>query len=156
LLGRPIATTCIQGVLRLPGRRLEPGALVLLGNGERLLVGSVARATSPPAAARRRFGACGGHSISPRASGTPVLDRAVAVERPSSLAVGDWLEARRTIIVLFHAALLAFDALTSDLFDRELARRATLLLAVFPTTYVCSMIYPESLVLLASALTTPR
>jgi Mannosyltransferase (PIG-V) len=176
-----------------------------------------------------------------------VLERAVAVERPPSLAVGDWLEARRTIIVwwaasravvftaafalhlahaprgyfgagifrppfgpleswdgvwyqliavhgyllvpgrqsdpaffplyplvlklvgatgvplavggvllsnlLFLAALLAFAALTSELFDRELARRATLLLAVFPTTYVCSMIYPESLVLLASALT---
>jgi hypothetical protein len=55
--------------------------------------------------------------------------------------------------LLFLAALLAFDALTRELFDRDLARRATLLLAVFPTTYVCSMIYPESLVLLASALT---
>jgi Dolichyl-phosphate-mannose-protein mannosyltransferase len=55
--------------------------------------------------------------------------------------------------VLFLAALLAFDALSGELFDRELARRATLLLAVFPTTYVCSMVYPESLVLLAYALT---
>jgi mannosyltransferase PIG-V len=55
--------------------------------------------------------------------------------------------------LLFLAALLAVDALTTELFDRELARRATVLLAVFPTTYVCSMIYPESLVLLASALT---
>jgi hypothetical protein len=36
-LGRPIATTCIQGWFRLPGhRRLALGALVLLGNGERL------------------------------------------------------------------------------------------------------------------------
>jgi hypothetical protein len=55
--------------------------------------------------------------------------------------------------LLFLAALLAFAALTTELFDRELAWRATVLLAVFPTTYVCSMIYPESLVLLASALT---
>jgi hypothetical protein len=55
--------------------------------------------------------------------------------------------------VLFLGALLAFDALSAELFDRDLARRATLLLAVFPTTYVCSMIYPESLVLLAYALT---
>lgn len=55
--------------------------------------------------------------------------------------------------VLFLGALLAFDALTAELFDRQLARRATLLLAVFPTTYVCSMVYPESLVLLAFALT---
>jgi hypothetical protein len=44
LLGTPIAATCIQGVFRLPGRRLEPGALVLLGNGERLYdVGSGVR-----------------------------------------------------------------------------------------------------------------
>lgn len=55
--------------------------------------------------------------------------------------------------VLFLGALLAFDALSAELFDRGFARRATLLLAVFPTTYVCSMIYPESLVLLAYALT---
>jgi hypothetical protein len=54
---------------------------------------------------------------------------------------------------LFLGALLAFDALSSEFFGRDLARRATLLLAVFPTTYVCSMIYPESLVLLAYALT---
>src|SRR5437763_148506 len=55
--------------------------------------------------------------------------------------------------VLFLGALLAFDSLSAGLFDRDRARRATLLLAVFPTTYVCSMIYPESLVLLAYALT---
>jgi hypothetical protein len=55
--------------------------------------------------------------------------------------------------VLFLGALLAFDALSSELFDHHRARRATLLLAVFPTTYVCSMIYPESLVLLAYSLT---
>src|SRR5204863_29728 len=55
--------------------------------------------------------------------------------------------------LLFLAALLVFDSLTAELFDPELARRATALLAVFPTTYVCSMIYPESLVLLASAAT---
>jgi hypothetical protein len=53
---------------------------------------------------------------------------------------------------LFLGALFAFDGLSTDLFDRALARRATLLLAVFPTTYVCSMIYPESLVLLAYSL----
>jgi hypothetical protein len=55
--------------------------------------------------------------------------------------------------LLFLGALVVFDALSGELFDRDLARRATLLLAVFPTTYVCSMIYPESLVLLAYALT---
>lgn len=55
--------------------------------------------------------------------------------------------------VLFLAALFAFEALSEELFDRGRARRATLLLAVFPTSYVCSMIYPESLVLLAYALT---
>jgi Mannosyltransferase (PIG-V) len=54
--------------------------------------------------------------------------------------------------VLFLGALLAFDALGRELFDATLARRATLLLAVFPTSYVASMLYPESLVLLAFAL----
>jgi Mannosyltransferase (PIG-V) len=54
--------------------------------------------------------------------------------------------------VLFLGALLAFDALGHELFPSLVARRATLLLAVFPTSYVCSMVYPESLVLLAFAL----
>jgi hypothetical protein len=55
--------------------------------------------------------------------------------------------------VLFLFALLAFDELGHRLLSSHLARRATLLLSVFPTTYVCSMVYPESLVLLAFALT---
>jgi len=54
--------------------------------------------------------------------------------------------------VLFLGALLAFDALGQELVDPMLARRATLLLAVFPTSYVCSMVYPESLVLLTFSL----
>jgi Mannosyltransferase (PIG-V) len=54
--------------------------------------------------------------------------------------------------LLILGALLAFDALGRELFPSALARRATLLLAVFPTSYVCSMVYPESLVLLAFAL----
>jgi Mannosyltransferase (PIG-V) len=54
--------------------------------------------------------------------------------------------------LLFLAALMAFDAFGAELFTPTLARRATLLLAVFPTSYVCSMVYPESLVLLAFAL----
>jgi hypothetical protein len=54
--------------------------------------------------------------------------------------------------VFFLAALIAFDAFGAEIFSRALARRATLLLAVFPTSYVCSMVYPESLVLLAFAL----
>jgi hypothetical protein len=54
--------------------------------------------------------------------------------------------------LLFLGALLAFDALGRELVGPQLARRATLLLAVFPTSYVCSMVYPESLVILAFAL----
>jgi hypothetical protein len=54
---------------------------------------------------------------------------------------------------LFLGALLAFDALGHELVGPDLARRATILLAVFPTTYVCSMVYPESLLLLTFALT---
>jgi Gpi18-like mannosyltransferase len=55
--------------------------------------------------------------------------------------------------LFFLAALLAFDALGRQVVPAPIARRATLLLAVFPTTYVCSMVYPESLVLAAFALT---
>lgn len=54
--------------------------------------------------------------------------------------------------LLFLAALIAFDEFGAEIFTRTLARRATLLLAVFPTSYVFSMVYPESLVLLAFAL----
>lgn len=54
--------------------------------------------------------------------------------------------------LVFLPALLAFCSLGEELFSANLARRATVLLAVFPTSYVCSMVYPESLVLLAFAL----
>src|SRR5712691_6054002 len=54
--------------------------------------------------------------------------------------------------LLFLAALLSFDTLGHEFFASTIARRATLLLAVFPTSYVCSMVYPESLVLLAFSL----
>lgn len=52
----------------------------------------------------------------------------------------------------FLGALLAFDAFGSRIVGSSLARRATLLLAVFPMGYVFSMVYPESLALLAFAL----
>jgi Mannosyltransferase (PIG-V) len=55
--------------------------------------------------------------------------------------------------LLFLLGLVAFDALGRELFPHTLARRATLLAAVFPMSYVCSMVYPESLVFLAFALT---
>jgi mannosyltransferase PIG-V len=54
--------------------------------------------------------------------------------------------------LFFLVALLAFHALGREVVSDETARRATLLLAVFPTTYVCSMVYPESLVLASFAL----
>lgn len=54
--------------------------------------------------------------------------------------------------LFFLVALLAFDTLGHDVLPSATARRATLLLAVFPTTYVCSMVYPESLVLASFAL----
>jgi hypothetical protein len=52
----------------------------------------------------------------------------------------------------FLVALLAFHALTEELFGDSLARRATVYLAIFPFGYVFSMAYPESLVLAAIAL----
>jgi hypothetical protein len=77
----------------------------------------------------------------------PVLLRPLGWLGVSTAAGGVVLSA-----VLFLFALLAFDVLGHQLVSSHLARRATLLLAVFPTTYVCSMVYPESLVLLAFAL----
>jgi len=50
------------------------------------------------------------------------------------------------------AALAAFHALTRELLDPTLARRATIYVAIFPLGYVFSMSYPESLVLGAIAL----
>ena len=55
--------------------------------------------------------------------------------------------------VAFLAALAAFEALTRELLGAQLARRATVYLAVFPLGFVFSMMYPESLVLCAIALT---
>ena len=47
----------------------------------------------------------------------------------------------------FLVALVAFHALSAELFDDGLARRATAYLAVFPFGYAFSMEYPESIVL---------
>jgi hypothetical protein len=52
----------------------------------------------------------------------------------------------------FLGALVAFHALTRDLFGDAVARRATKYVAIFPCGYVFSMAYPESLVLAAIAL----
>jgi len=52
----------------------------------------------------------------------------------------------------FLGALVAFHALTRDLFGDAIARRATKYVAIFPIGYVFSMAYPESLVLTAIAL----
>jgi hypothetical protein len=72
----------------------------------------------------------------------------------ASSAVGISTTAAGVVLsnALFLGALLAFDALGHELFPSVLARRATLLLAIFPTSYVCSMVYPESFVLLTFSL----
>jgi hypothetical protein len=49
--------------------------------------------------------------------------------------------------VAFLVALFLFEALTRALFGSEMARRATVLLAVFPLSFVFSLAYPESVVL---------
>jgi hypothetical protein len=50
------------------------------------------------------------------------------------------------------ASLAAFYALSHELIGEERARRATIYLAVFPFGYVFSMVYPESIVVAAIAL----
>jgi len=52
----------------------------------------------------------------------------------------------------FLGALVAFYALTKELFEESTARRATAYLAVFPFGYAFSMEYPESIVLALIAL----
>jgi hypothetical protein len=54
--------------------------------------------------------------------------------------------------VAFLGALVAFEALTRELYGARLARRATVYVAVFPLGFVFSMMYPESLVLCAISL----
>ncbi len=49
-------------------------------------------------------------------------------------------------------ALIAFEALTRELFGSTFARRATVYVAIFPLGYVFSMAYPESVVLAAISL----
>lgn len=53
--------------------------------------------------------------------------------------------------VAFLAALYLFEALTRHLFDETVARRATILLAVSPLSFVFSLAYPESVVLALAA-----
>ncbi len=77
----------------------------------------------------------------------PVLLRIAGATGMSTGAAGVILSS-----LLFLCALFAFDALGRELLTPSLARRATVLCAVFPMSYVCSMVYPESLVLLAFAL----
>ena len=72
----------------------------------------------------------------------PVLVRAVHALGPGYSASG---------LILanlgFLAALVAFHALSTELFGDGFARRATAYLAVFPFGYAFSMEYPESIVL---------
>lgn len=54
--------------------------------------------------------------------------------------------------IAFLFALLAFAALTRELFGAQMAHRGTVYLALFPLGFVFSMAYPESLVLCAICL----
>ena len=76
----------------------------------------------------------------------PLLLRAVH-------AVGLGYETAGLLIsnVAFFAALVAFNALSRELFGQSFARRATAYLAIFPLGYVFSMSYPEAVVLGALA-----
>ena len=55
--------------------------------------------------------------------------------------------------IAFLVALVAFEALTRELFGARFAHRATMYLAIFPLGFVFSMGYPESVALCAIALT---
>lgn len=72
----------------------------------------------------------------------PILLRAV-----HALGAGWGLAGPLVSNLALLVGLLTFHALTRELFSEELARRATVYLAVFPLGYVFSMAYPESIVL---------
>jgi hypothetical protein len=72
----------------------------------------------------------------------PIVLRAVHV-----LGVGWGVAGPLVSNIAFLAGLVLFHMLTRELFGEALARRATILLAIFPLSYVFSMGYPESLVL---------
>ncbi len=75
----------------------------------------------------------------------PMLIRLVAA------ITGDaWLAATLVANVSFFFALLLLHALTASLFDATTARRAVVLLAVFPSSFIFFAPYSESLYLLAS------
>lgn len=77
----------------------------------------------------------------------PLLLRAVHLVGPDLLLAGLIVSN-----VAFVVAVLAFAALTRELFDGDTARRAAIWLCVFPLGFVFSMEYPTSLVFAGMAL----
>ncbi len=72
----------------------------------------------------------------------PIVLRAV-----HALGVGWGVVGPLVSNIAFLGGLVLFHMLTRELFDETIARRATTFLAIFPLSYVFSMGYPESLVL---------
>jgi len=72
----------------------------------------------------------------------PIVLRAV-----HALGVGWGVAGPLVSNIAFLAGLVLFHMLTRELFGEAVARRATTFLAIFPLSYVFSMGYPESLVL---------
>jgi hypothetical protein len=77
----------------------------------------------------------------------PVLLRGAHALGPGYAAAG-LIVANVALLVALHA----FHALSAELLGEELARRATVYVAIFPLSYVFSMGYPESFVLAAMSL----
>jgi hypothetical protein len=101
-----------------------------------------------------RMVASGGYLLVPGRQSDPAFFPLFPVLLRAGHAVG--LSYNATGLVLANAgflgALIAFHALSKRLVGEEMARRATVYLAVFPFGYVFSMVYPESIVLALVAL----
>jgi hypothetical protein len=92
-----------------------------------------------------------GYLLLPERQSDPAFFPLYSVFLRAGHALGLSYEATGLIVsnLILLVALYAFHALTRELLGEELARRATVYVALFPAGYVFSMIYPQSFVLAA-------
>jgi len=101
-----------------------------------------------------RMVASGGYLLLPGRQSDPAFFPLFPVLLRAGHALGLSYDAAGLVLANagFLGALVAFHALSRRLVGEEMARRATVYLAVFPFGYVFSMMYPESIVLALIAL----
>jgi hypothetical protein len=101
-----------------------------------------------------RIVAIGGYILVPGRQSDPAFFPLFPVLLRAGHALGLSYDAAGIVLANagFLVALVAFHTLSQRLLGDEMARRATIYLALFPFGYVFSMVYPESIVLALIAL----